>query len=352
MKVLIHLVPRRFAHVLAVLWGLFAWIAPCGAQIDTDIDWRAPERCPGVDVVRARVAALLADQANGTRLRASGAIAPAASEGYVLTLVVNANGHRAARTLRAADCAALTDAGAWLIALAVDPTLIDAPAARAATDAGKAKGPSKPADPSKPNAKDAVSAANEPATTQDKPSDPAPPDKETPAPEAEPLSLRAGLFGGVYSLGLPAPAAGLGLRAGLSVAGFYAELGFAYLFARTSDLGAGASARFSSQLARARGCMEWGARLRILPCVGLTVLRSAGEVDGIAVATQDYAVWLAGGAAVQLAFMVREPLELMLDGGLDLPLSARPRFEVEGLGPIATGRFVSAHTTLGLGVRY
>lgn len=337
-------VPQRHGFIIALLCGLFVCVVPASAQVDAEIDWRAPRACPLADVVRARVSSLLSRHTSATRLRASGAIAPAASHGYVLTLVVHVNEHRASRTLRASDCAALSDAGAWLIALAVDPTLI-----RRIGEPDKS-----PTEPAPANTTDTKSAPV--ATTVDETSD----TKPTPAQDAAQtsrapivLSARAGAFIGVYSTGLPAPALTLGMRMGLGfLEHFYAELALGYALSRSDALDGGASIELASLLTRVRGCMTWGDRLRILPCAGLTGFRSEGRVRGITAPSEDHALWLTGGAALGLAYMVHKPLELLLDAGIDLPLSARPRFEVGGLGTVATGRFVSVHTTLGAGVRF
>lgn len=337
-------VPQRVGSIIALLCGLSVCVSLASAQVDAQIDWRAPQACPTADDVRARVSSLLSRHTSATQLRASGAIAPAASHGYVLTLVVHVNEHRASRTLRASDCASLSDAGAWLIALAVDPALMS-----------RTGEPDKsPAEPATPNAEEAESAPV--STTIDDTSD----TKVTPARDAAQasrtpiaLSARAGAFIGVYSIGLPAPALTLGMRMGLGFLDhFYAELALGYALSRSDALEQGAAIELASLLTRVRGCMTWGDRLRILPCAALTGFRSAGRVKGITAPSEDHALWLTGGAALGLAYMVHKPFELLLDAGADLPLSARPRFEVDGLGTVATGSFVSVHTTFGLGVRF
>ncbi len=323
-------VPRTLGNasyfaLCLLLGGVLASGPPRARAEEPQIAWSAPAGCPSAEVVRARVASLLSRQRSETRLRATGEISRAAAEGYRLTLDVKTNGHVAARTLRASDCAALSEAGAWLIALAVDPALVDA----------QVDPP--PAPEAKPKAEVTGEVAVDSAA-----------DRRPPAARA----LRAGLLGGIYGSGLPRPVGSLGGRVGFLVGGLYGELAAAHLFSRSEPLTNGGRVAFSAQFLRLRGCYEWGARVRIAPCAGLTGFRTVGDAQAIAEPGREQAFWLAMGAALQVAYAVRAPVELIIDAGVDVPISARPRFEIPGYGEVLTGNFVSGHTTFGLGVRY
>jgi len=357
---------------LCLLLGGTVASAPRSARAqEPEISWRAPAACPSAEVVRERVAALLSRQpSTATRLRATGEITRAAAEGYLLKLSVNTQGHVAARTLRASDCAALAEAGAWLIALAVDPTLVDARAAPALEPKPKETKPDAPQPKPPEEAKPTPPANAKPKADEVKPK---PPEEPEPAvdssdePERDgsasdvgdldggppaPRAFRAGLLGGLHGSGLPGPVGSLGARVGLLVGGIYGELAAAHLFSREALLTNGGRVAFSGQLLRVRGCYEWGERFRIAPCAGLTGLRSVGEAKAIAQPGSEQTFWLVTGLALQLAYTVRTPFEVIIDAGADLPLSARPRFEVPGYGEVVTGNFVSGHTTFGFGVRY
>lgn len=325
-------VSRAWITPLALVLGLCGTLARgarAQAQADADISWRAPAGCPASNTVRDRVRSLLAgNDERAPTLRARGEIESSGSE-YVLSLVVDVEGHRAQRSLRGNDCAALTDAGAWLIALAVDPRLME-----------------------KQPQPELQEPAEEPPAEE--------PQQAEPEDEAEPgeslarrMGLRAGVLGGVYQAGLPAPQASLGVRAGGSAGPLYVELAAAHLFARELDLTLGAEGSLASQFLRFRGCVEWGDRLRAGPCGAITLLRTAGELSsGAQRSSPGQALWLSAGLSAQAGYVLWAPLEALVDAGLDLAVSPRPRFEVQGLGTVATARFVSVHTTLGLGVRY
>lgn len=359
---------NAFCLGLCLMLGGTLASAPRSAHAqEPEISWRAPAACPSAEVVRARVAALLSRQrSTQTRLRATGEITRVAAEGYLLKLSVNTEGHVAARTMRASDCAALAEAGAWLIALAVDPTLVDARTAPALEpkpnetkpDAPKPKPPEEakpapaPAEEAKPKPADRsepeVEASSDEQEREESASDDGELDRGPPAPHA----FRAGLLGGLHGSGLPGPVGSLGARVGLLVGRIYGELAAVHLFSRDALLTNGGRVAFSGQLLRVRGCYEWGERVRIAPCAGLTGRRSVGEAKAIAQPGSEQTFWLVAGLALQVAYTVRNPFEVIIDAGADMPLSARPRFEVPGYGEVATGNFVSGHTTLGLGVRY
>jgi len=299
------------------------------AQAEADISWRAPTGCPASNTVRDRVRSLLADNdGRSLTLRARGEIERSGSD-YVLSLVVDVEGHRAERSLRGSDCSALTEAGAFLIALAVDPSLI-----------GVQRQPAVQEPAAEPKAEE---------------SDETEPEDQAGSRESlvRRMGLRIGVLGGVYHAGLPATQGSLGVRVGGSAGPVYLEFAAAHLFARRLDLTLGADGTLASQLLRARGCVEWGDRLRAGPCAAITVLRSVGELSsGAQSASPGQALWLSTGLAVQVGYVVWAALEAVFDAGFDVALSARPRFEVDGLGTVATAQLVSLHTTLGLGVRY
>jgi hypothetical protein len=310
-----------------------ACAAQAEAQVeDLDVVWSAPAGCPSREDVAARTRSLLGGRdLSATPLHTSGSIRPHGRGGFILELEIRHAGNRASRRLEGNDCGVLAETAAWLSALVVDPNL-------------------EPPDEPPPE-----SPARAPELdTQAEPAEPEPQIEVRPRRGRLPRSYRAGTFAGVGDTDLPAPQASVGARFGLAFGPIYAELAYAHHFARRSLFpGVGdAKIALTTEILRARGCYEWGERLRFGPCVTVEALFTEGQVRGVTEPGEARTAWLLGGFAVQLAYLVYGPLEAMLDAGLDGALSSRPRFEVEGVGTVAEGAAVSWNTHLGLGIRY
>jgi len=174
---------------------------------------------------------------------------------------------------------------------------------------------------------------------------------------------RAGLFGGVWSAALPAPQASIGARLGFGISAFYAELRGAAelpraqpvpdLRSRAEDPGASTTAevRFATQDLGLALCSQWGDRTRVGPCITASALRTSGSMQGAPEANHQVLPWGAAGVSLELGFRPVGRLELMLDTGVQLPISARPRYTVEGVGEVAVAAPVSVYARLGLGFR-
>jgi hypothetical protein len=309
--------------------------SPLRAQAP-DITWSAPSGCPDASSVRARVAALLANSPAGEPLAAVARI-ESRRGAYMLALELEHGGRRASRKLEGRDCAALAEAAAFLIAVTVDPQLPEPSPEPAASEPAA----------SPPARDEAVEQVAEPA----------PPPAEPPAAVEErpvrlrPDAYRAVLTGGLFVPGLAGPGAELGLGLGVGLGWLRLELRGAHVFARTREVaGAGARGRFSSQHLGLAACSEWGSRLRAGPCAWLSGVRTHAVLRGVEGARDSTLFWAMAGLSAALRARLGELLDLSVEGGAGLPLSARPRFVVGGLGTVGEVAYLTGFVRLGLGI--
>jgi hypothetical protein len=289
------------------LWLCAAWLCwPAAPSRALDLHWSAPEACPDDASLQARVDALL-----GTN-RAPGLKAAlkveAQRSGYKLTLYLDGDGIRGSRTLTGSDCAALAEAGAWLVALAIDPGLSLSPALA----------------PAAPAAPEATPAPAQPLPVPARPTVP-----PAASARASDWVLHAALYGGLlHALQRPAAQAELGLALGGSYHWLSAELrGTSTL---PSDVGVGsADARVSSQSLGLAACGLLGGWLRAGPCATLALFRTHAEARDLPNGSRPQsAYWAQATAGAQVAARVAWPLELFMEAGVGGAVSRRPGFSV------------------------
>ncbi|WP_438025566.1 hypothetical protein [Sorangium sp. So ce233] len=322
-----------------------------------DLRWTAPADCPAGAAVEAEITRLLGDQSpasNGT-LRAAGTIAPAGS-GFALYIELSRDGWKSARTVRGATCRALADAGALIVAMAIDPEVATRSGPVATGDRSSAA--TRPANP-----------APEPPAAAARTAEPTPPrglaesvspttERERPtegAAERAPL-LRLGI--GVMSdlgtmqgvSGAIEPWAGVVVgparfEAGASFwPGTTAESAARPRSGGTVDLIAGSltACVLLPPIARAvRPHFEVG-----VPCAGIELGRMHAEGYGVSDPGDGSTLWVAlrGGAAA--AWVVAPWMRLRLRLEAVVPLK-RPRFVLEGVGDVHEPS-VAARAALGL----
>ncbi|WP_437680213.1 hypothetical protein [Sorangium sp. So ce131] len=351
---------RAQALLCAVVIPSVALLAPSAARADDrpfTLRWTAPADCPAGAAVEAEIARLLGDQspASSGPLRAAGAITPA-DRGFVLHIELSRDGWKSARTVRGATCRALADAGALIVAMAIDPD-VAMRSGTAATDDRSTAG-ARPANP-----------APEPPAAAARPAGPTPPripprsvsptrGRERPtegAAETAPL-FRIGLAG-VGDLGTMQhlsgaiePWAGVvvgpaRLEAGASFwPGTTAESSAKPQSGGTIDLVAGSltACALLPPLARAvRPHLEVD-----VPCAGFELGRMHAQGYGVSDPDEGSALWAAlrGGAAA--AWVVAPWMRLRLRLEAVVPLE-RPRFVLEGVGEVHAPS-VAARAALGL----
>ena len=391
--------------VVAACWCW--WTQPAAGQL-AKLEWYVPRGCPDASFVEQRLSALSQTETPRRDLTVRGRIQRNGKSHYLLRLDLRASDYHAERRLESLTCASAVDAAIWLIAMALEPSLgagTNSPPAlptdssslpnttpppsvsvmppespqettrAAAADPPLGPGPSSvspapSADSAHPSA--ATGAATSPAPSSSASHTPtaattsvalaepagarfAPPLAHRTPSRRDWASLprwwRAGLFGGVWSAGLPAPQASIGGRIGFGVSALYAELRGAAELSRRRRLMDGTEARLATQDAGLALCSQWGNRLRVGPCFTAAVLRTAGGARQAPEAYDRALLWGALGLSLELGYRLLGGLEIMLETGAQLPVSARPRFTVEGVGEVAVAAPINVYARLGFGFR-
>ncbi|MDC0676027.1 hypothetical protein [Nannocystis radixulma] len=312
------------ASVLLLL-GALAQVPEPSAD---DVTWSAPARCPGRDVLLAKVAARRGRALEPGQARVVGRATVVGPRRYRLDLDLDVRGRRDSRTLVARSCEALVDAAVLVITLALDADrepgspspepIPDATVPEPTAPARPAPQPEAPLDPvPEPAAPPAV--------------EPAPPDTLTRPPAAAPAGElappmpaprnRPGGFLRLHGLGeigaLPGPTGGVGLAGGLLWKRFRLELHATYLAPRTDDR-SGTEVRASLVAGAALGCVRLGnRRVFELPlCLGLEAGGIPLAADGPVGHKTAVGRWFAGSLGVGAAMRVhpRVALFAMLQG--------------------------------------
>jgi hypothetical protein len=280
-------------------------------------------------------------------------------ERWVLQLNLQQRGRSATRTLQADDCVTLSDAAAWLIAVAIDPSVSGPGAVNMAglttteavtpeTNAARADGGEKPAVPQLANSD--KQARTDPATSAEEADQ-----QPMPSDEANVMPVFAGgVFAGVSGAGLAGAAFSLGAQAELRLGWLWFGLLVGHDFERTRSLTSQLAAHFSSQEFGAQLCLQWGAALHFGPCLALTGRRTNAHTSA-SQGRDNAAFWATLGPCVQLTYALFSPLELSLNAGLFVPLSSRPEFELVQFGraePVGRAAGVGGGMRLGVGMHW
>ncbi len=382
---------RGFGYkLLTVALLLFANVA--AAQSAT-VSWLAPSGCPSEAAVQSKVETLR--RARGIELSAVRARAAVRERGgvFALELQIARRDQRAERRLEAASCDELADATAWLIVVGhearsgahessaqpagattlASPGTSEREAPAEPQNSGEISSPpsnaraeqsGSPAGSSDASARhelDAFSSSSngahgdgEPPSRGDARTGP-PTDARMRAHWPHGRWARVGVLGGVWAAGLPAPQAMIGVSGGVGVGWLYAELRFVHVLERAQSFALERRASFySDQFAGlACGLFDFARqRLRGGPCLELSAVRTSGSALGTTDPETRAYYWALAGASAQLAMLLFDPLELIVEGGASVPLRKRPRFWVAGRGDVAEAALFSPYASLALGARW
>jgi hypothetical protein len=325
---------KVFAERLTVALGLVIaaglWL-PTMPALALGLTWTAPAACPPQHEVQRRIDALLgptdavppssASTSEGApgSARANARVSEAGGS-YQLTLTLSGPGLTGTRRLSGDDCSALADSAAFLIAVAVDPSLPGA--------AG-------------PPAAETTTVSEPPLAAA------APPVVVSPAPAALPaatrvLWLHAAAFAGLWraldplqvqlgmtlGAGLDGAYQGLALRHQLELRGAYA-LPVTRVVAGPRGGGTLDTSSGSLELAL---CELWRTKLLFAgPCVSISGTRSRGEGTDFANTNRTSTLFWAGAAlAVQVGLRTAGWPMPFLEAGAIAALTPRPSFRVAG----------------------
>jgi hypothetical protein len=312
------------------------------------LEWRAPASCPDGAAVLERVQSLLAGSPESEPVQARGVVSERTpAGGWELTLETMQGARTWQRSLRASSCDEVTDAGALIVALLIDPSLqpdrVTDPASVPPAEPPNAKPPANDAEP--PASGQAV---EEPAQPEGRTSD------ERSALAAE---RRAHLSGhaavsAIADWGsLPRLALGMELAGGFGVRPVEIEIVGTVLppveemIAQDPDRG-GNIGLLAGGL---RGCyvlhfVDVSGRA----CAGLEAGRMQGEGFGTTEWTDTRnALWMAGRLGLFARYGLAGPIALRF--GLEgLIRFTRPEFVLDNVGPVHEPKTAVGRLELGL----
>jgi hypothetical protein len=306
--------------LLAAACALALWPEPAHAL---ELRWTAPAACPSQEDVQARIDGLLRAPGKPASSAEQGAHASAKlsalRSGFKLVLTLSGDGLGGTRTLTGKDCAELAETAAFLIAVAIDPSL---------------PGTEPPVVEPPP--------AETPLVPPPPPPVPPPP-PPPPAPRmverARPFSLQASTFGGAWSAGLPRTQGQLGASVGVALRRLQLELRGSYAFEEgkeglgRDDLQGGdvpGVLYVSSSGFELAACHLWGARVFGGPCGSLTLVRTHAKAEDFEKNPGGNLLWMSASIAGQVGIRVNRWLEPFIEGGVGGPISKRPSFRVQG----------------------
>ncbi len=325
---------RAALRAAAVAGSLIARPASGQVPVPLDLSWSAPPDCPGLDAVSGAVARLLeGSPRSGSRVRVDATVTRRGG-GWALALTTTRDGAVGHRSMKADSCAAVADAAALVIALAIDPVHVAEPEAAAVPPVAPDPPPPPPSPPEMP-----------PRATV-APPPPAPPTVPAPRPPAPatPPVARSVAFGVALTAdvgSLPAPTYGVEVSAAWALRRFRVEGYGAYWPGQTATVGLpGVFGTLSADVyladGGALGCYAIVAtrRWRLQPCAGLEVGALGASGSGLGVSTPGASFWAAVRVDARATLRIADRVALVGGLGVAVPLNRQPLTET---GPGASG---------------
>lgn len=321
---------------------------PAQAQ-DVEFKWDAPAgECPTEAEVIGEVERLLGASLagyQGVRLTVIARVRREANGDWDLRLWTVTPERTWYRSIRDASCDLVSNAGALIAAMIIEPRAEEASDDAAVTAAAKQAEAEAKADPEPPPPlPEAVEPTSQPARA----------DENTAAAPPSRLRVAVGALGGVALDGRPALGATAAVHTAVGGARAHAELDVVYGPPRSQPLGEGLGTFEVQSLAvGVRGCGDWrGPRLRserwsVGACGGAEFGALVGRGVELASGRTDAVPWFALSAKVGVGLRLVSGLWLHAAPELVLPL-ARTRFEIDGLGAVYAPRPVGMRAAIGL----
>jgi len=264
-------------------------------------------------------------------LQAAARIERDADNAYRLTLIIDAAGQRAQRSLADFDCGALAQAAALLIAIAIDSD--GRSTGRVASAAGRTG--------SRASADRARSAAGS---------------KRARAGTIYPDStLRRGARRRARRRHSTVPRFRAGCRAHARLRRDRVAVGGQWLLPRTTEIPklGGASATLSSAMALARGCVAFAAKpFELGPCAVFELARCGAEHRAIAHPAGGHALWLAFGAGAEARLHVTTRWWVLADAALLARMPSAGSTWATDTGQVAAHEVAAAIGRVSLGIGY
>ncbi len=337
--------PQKLVGGLAPLAGLACLGLATSASAQSrrfELTWQAPAGCPTRDEVAREVDELIADSAGAARVTpivASGVVASDPG-GYALTLTLREVEAQRSRHIGAPSCEELAHAAALIVAIAIDPTILER---RADTNnAGPAQvAGTAPSRSVHCRLTDLPLQSSAPRLTCPKIEIPAPPPtipSPAPAPTVpgstphSPSFFRFG-FGSFVAVNV-LPNVNLGMNLLGAIQGKHARLEVA-ASALSSDVDSkqfpnSRNASFSLYRLAPRGCgLIAGASWAAGPCVGMEVGLLSGKGSGVDYPHTRRSPWLASSFGGMFELYLSSSSLLLFTADLGVPWLRQP-FELAG----------------------
>lgn len=337
---------------LALALGLHA-PTPAASPSSLDLRWDAPPSCPDREALLRRIDATLGDVALPERppLTVRGQLRVVEPEGYALRLELD-DGHASVRELEGPSCEELTEAAALVIAITMDPRLLERlqePPAEAAVEPTEGSEPE--AVPTPPETQTPVeSAPPDPVTSEPAAAEPTP---SAPPRASEPLRGLARAHAGIGGGPLPGPSAVVSLAFGLGGRRWRAELTATYWTPQATASPVNPSIGVRAQLwtLGANACLEPSTATLTFPlCTGVLAgalhARGTGQLQPRTVASR----WVALALEPGLTWWFRPRLGLAVRTRGHVTL-ARPALRTDRSGTVFQGAPVGGALLVGLELR-
>ena len=340
---------------VALAWPLVARAEPLerGAL---RLEWSAPGGCPNAVEVVERIEGLLGARVTDLApepIVARGTVRQLEPLRYGLELETQQKGQRFARSMQAPSCAELSDAGALVLALAIDPALAERRARAAAegsapeTSALPAESPAAQATPEPPPVAPVAPVAPE-AKPLTPPRDERPPVEPTGTAKRD-WSAHMGLLADVGTISTDV-AFGMRAGAGLGVGIFRGELGISWLppvrTVTAVEPERGGDIDFVA--ADLDGCIfPYRGRVEVLGCATFELGRLHGVGFGTEVESSGSALWYALGANGRIRYKAAESVTAVAGAGFVMGLQD-VEFTLENVGVVHRVSSAVARFTLGI----
>lgn len=354
--------PRRGRRAAALAVLLTSALAHKAEAHPNDVDrlqltWSAAPGCPSKIDLLAEVGKLLDARANEDisekePIPVHATVSRDADGSFVVRLETPGEGATQARELRGSTCKAVTDATALILALMIDPDAAMSPGEEEAPSETKTTDDQPEVAPPPTSAPPPDRRA--PAKTQ-KPTIPADP--------ARPIDIRLNAWAGADIGSLPGVAPGFGALGSIAFGVPRLSLGIAFWPDKAGTLAALPSA--GSDVGLVAGELGSCAALlqkpiEIAPCAAVEIGQLFAEGFGVTGARRGAAAWVAlkgGGAFAWRPFEKQAPQKeeqpflgrvgITARFELVIPL-LRPRFVIEGIGPVHSPADVAGRGALGI----